>query len=587
MKSTLVPRFLRFLRSRRRTIPWIINQALILICLMLTRCYQKFYKVESTEKVREATVHSLITDEKYFILHAHHIAYALSNVQVKQDTLYGRIDSLLTIHTKYLRPPAENKNRFPSKDQLFVLMEVHLHTDDSASINSIVSIPLSHIYRMDVYDMDKGPTTASAVLSTVGIAASTAGVIVIIAAATSTSQSYSSSNSNTNTTAETVSCSPLVFVDGDQGKNLAGILFSGAFYNSLERSDFLPLGEWHGSGNKLNLQIKSTPGEEQFFNELKLMRIGHSPKTKALMDRHGEALVYQNPEPPIHALASDQHDFRKEIRQTDGQYYSFTNLSTDQHSSDIILDFKKPVGVSEGRLIVRARNSPWSGYIIRSFKSLCGDYYKTWAGQKDKADPKDIMQWQIGQTLPLLVSVKVGEEWRYIDYFATPGIVTLRDMIMKLNIPELTGADHVKVRLQTAYMFWDLDYAGMDFSKNSAPVIDYIPARNVQRSDGQNQSEQLDQKDNSYALLKEHQELNMAFDMKSENNKGLHYSYFLSGSGFYHDDRDFVGKPQLNELNLFLQKGGFDRYSRKKFDDLMMAVNQHPEPAQSSEKTAQ
>ncbi|MFI5152924.1 MAG: hypothetical protein ACHQET_06285 [Chitinophagales bacterium] len=558
-------------RQGMMTYRWLILLVASYLAMGLQGCYLKYYKVNSTDKVSEATVHRLITDEKYFILHAHHIAYALSGVELKQDTVYGHVDSLLTVHTKYLRPAAQEKNRFPGNEQLFVLMEVHLYTNDSTSMHANIAMPLNHFNRMDVYDLDKGPTTASAVMSTVGIAATTAGVIVVIAAAVSASQ-------ESPTPSTTVSCSPRVFVSTEKGKNLTGILFSGAFYNSLERFDYLPLGDLHALQKNLSLQIQCTPGEEQFFNELKLLRIAHIPETKVLIDRHGTAMLYQSPQAPVRALAVDREDSRKVIQNPDGRYYSFTNLAPDQHSSDIILDFKKPVGVSEGRFVVRARNSPWSGYLIRSFKTLYGDYYKTWAGQKDKADPKEIMQWQIGQTLPLLVSVKIGDEWKYIDYFATPGIIALRDMIMNIDFPELRDASQIKVRLQTAYMFWDLDFAGMDFSKNPSPVIDYLPPKNIQRSDGQMQSAELNQKDNSYALLTEQQELNLSYELNPETRNGLQYSYFLGGSGFYHDARDFSGKPQMNELNLFLQKGGFDRYSRKKFDELMVAVNKGNEP---------
>ena len=96
--------------------------------------------------------------------------------------------------------------------------------------------------------------------------------------------------------------------------------------------------------------------------------------------------------------------------------------------------------------------------------------------RKDKADPEKVLQCELDQFLPILVSVKVKSGWKFVDYFPTSGNTRARDLIMKLDLSEFSNSDHVQIRLQTTFMFWDLDYAGMDFSQGNSYQVSVIPA---------------------------------------------------------------------------------------------------------------
>ena len=65
----------------------------------------------------------------------------------------------------------------------------------------------------------------------------------------------------------------------------------------------------------------------------------------------------------------------------------------------------------------------------------------------------------------LMVYVEKDGKWLFADYFAHTGNTASRDMIMELDLSDIK-TDQVKIKLETVYQFWNLDFAGIDFSEN-------------------------------------------------------------------------------------------------------------------------
>jgi hypothetical protein len=528
---------------------------LILLVTGLSSCFLHYYQPNSSSKIDAATIQDLQSADKYFILHSQHGNYSLTNIKVTNNILEGNTGALTKEHTKYLAPIHGDKNRFHVGNKNIVLYEVHFYAGSSVDSNARVSIPLTDITRMDVYGLNKSATSESRVLSIVGI---TLGVTAIIIAAVSVSNSCN--------------C-PQVYACKGNKTEFNGGLYSGAIYASLERTDYMPLQANYVSDNKMSLRIGNVEGEEQIINELKLIEITHHNNDNVLMDRHGKVVVFQKPDAPEQAMISSKEDVIDKVSERDGSYYSFTNQGSDQNTSDIILDFKKPAGTCTGKLVLSAKNTNWSGYLFYDFKSLFGNYYADWTKKKDAADPEEMGKWQINQTLPLLVSIKQGDRWKYIDYFATPGNTAERDMIMEINLADFKNEDHIQLRLQTAYMFWSVDYAGMDFSEDQQTTVTVLDATGIMKSDSTSQTELLKSKDHLYTHLNGKDVLQAEFAVSPSKLQDQKTSYFLQSSGYYHFTKQLDGKPQINKLKAFLENGAFDKYSRKEFQELVQKVN--------------
>lgn len=553
----------------------LVHLLLVFLALGLSSCFLHYYKTNSQDHIDEASVQKLVNSDKYFILHLNDKEYSLNNIKVVNESMEADLDSVAPGHSKflYLYPRSAAHNRFPAKDKDYVLNEVHLYAKASETNTLHVIVPMKNINRVDVYELDKGPTNRSKIASIVGITLSTAALATIIVAATSTHSNTQSNSStpppcNSCTSNDASFCSPQVYALDNNQPELEGTLYSGAIYASLERTDYLPISTIAADSNKLRLIMKGEKNEDITVNEIKLLQVTHSDKMNALVDRKGNVLVYNKPVPPDHAMIGNGRDAKEDLIACDGRYYSFTNGPENGNSSDVVLDFKKPFGAVSGKLIIRAKNSLWSFYLFSQFKKLYGDYYQTMIEKKDKADPKNVLQCELDQSLPILVSVKQKDGWKFNDYFLTSGNAMLRDLIMQLDLSEFKNEDHVQVRLQTTYMFWDLDYAGMDFSETDSYKTSFVQASGLFKSSNAGKMDTITTAGPALQI-KGSEQLHVEFDLAASPGKGLKNSYFLAGKGYYHDISRFDGKPQLVELNRFSGKGAFDKYSREKFEMIL------------------
>jgi len=529
---------------------------LIIASFGIHSCFLHFYQTNSVDSADARSIRSLIDGNKYFILHANHRAFAFSHVEVRGDNLEGDIEPLPIEHLKYIQPEQQDRNRFPLKDKAFVLYEVHLYTQDSIVFNSHGSIPLKHINRLDAYSLDRRATSQSRVLSIIGVTLGTALIVGTIAAAAVTASHPVIASSS-----RPVSCSPKVYLlDGDK-RELAGVLCSGAIFAPLERTDYLPLPGARAAAGHLSLQIRMAEYEELNLHGAQLVRVEHRADRKVLIDRYGKVLSYRQPKRPEKASIGDGRDVRAEIDAEDGDCYSFTNHPAGQNASDIELDFKKPAGARSGKLVIKARNTVWGAYIFKDFKSLYGEYYPTLQQLKDRSDREKLLQCELDQDLPLKVLVKKAGEWQLVDYFFTTGNDAPREMILQMDLAGLEKEKHVQLRLQTAYQFWELDYAGMDFSGDEDIRTTYLSPQRVWGP--------------------EKEQPGFDFVVAPAVAPDFEVSYFLAGTAFYHDNTPFPGKPRLDKLAAFSAKGAFDRFSRQKFEEVLVAVrsNTNKEPA--------
>jgi len=177
------------------------------------------------------------------------------------------------------------------------------------------------------------------------------------------------------------------------------------------------------------------------------------------------------------------------------------------------------------------------------------------------------MQCELDQSLPLLVSAKKDGGWKPVDYFLTPGNLAARDMIMEIDLADYKDSGQIQLKLETAYMFWEIDYAAMDFSEHNAiSTADIIPYNLVKAG----RTEQLPDPAQQDITLNDKEALNIDFLLK-KNMPGMVSSCFFVGRGYYHDNTHYEGKPDAATLASFAQKGGFDKYSRQVFEALQSA----------------
>lgn len=532
---------------------------LLLLSILFTGCFRYYYRTNSQKTITIEELQQLQMADKYFIIHFTDSVKAIHSLKAVDEKIEGVLTEITPEHTKYLRPDklehplrdrytGPNRNyRVKAADRKDALREVHLYADMPMQTGQPhASIPLSAFKRIDIYALNKDATTANHVLSIIGVGAIAAALILEISFL--------------------IACNcPQVYVKNDADYQFVSGVYSGAIYSSLERTDYLPLGQPPMKDNIFNIKIKNVEHEQQFINRMQLMQVQHPEDVRVLLDRHGKPLSYKQPQLPRSVFVNGQTGIDALIAATDSNTYQFDGPAGNDGFSSMEMTFAKPADAKKAKLVLHARNSSWSGYLYHSFAQLFGSGYEKWRNEKDKSSPKEMEEWQKNQSLPLTVYIERNGKWQAVDYFPHTGNTASRDLIMELDLAGVEGSD-VKLKLATAYRFWDIDYAGIDYSPNAAVTTKYISPAMAGGPGEESYEALIESVDDRYALLEPKQELNIGY--KDLPAAGATASYFFVATGYYHNTRKYEGKPQLSALLKFRNKGEFDRYSRHKYEEL-------------------
>src|SRR5688572_15858394 len=343
--------------ERSRTVNKLVAGMLCLALLVLNGCYLHYYKTNTEQQKDAALLQDLMEGRKFFILHSGSSQRALSGVRMNNGNVEAVIEPLPPEHKKYLRPTNYQKNRFLKKEKDIVLREVHLYTHTLVKDKKELSLPLNAFHRIDIYELDEKATKHSAIASTIGIVLTTAGIIAVIVGANQMNDwGFSSASSNSS---GSMTCSPEVYAGIGEKQHLAGILYSGAIFAPLKRTDYLPLQGVDVSNDAINLRLRGGANEELYVQDTRMLQVTHGSDVSVLIDQKGRVIPYRHPVTSRRAMIAEHENVNERISAKDDRGYSFTNAANEHGASDVVLDYKKPAGATKGKLVISAKNSTW------------------------------------------------------------------------------------------------------------------------------------------------------------------------------------------------------------------------------------
>ena len=533
---------------------------MLIISFISMGCFRNFYSTNTKTTINDSTIALLKNSNKYYIVHLKNGDYALQNISVKDSLLSADLGQVTMDHLEWLNPEPGSSPSYKKKDGSYVLSEIHIYAltvtpEDSTHI----AIPLSSVTRVDVYEKNIKKTRTNHAWSTVAAIVIPLGVIVAIVAIIASSASTSS----TPTSSQSCDCPQVYAYDGSQYQYKSGV-FSGAIYSSLEKTDYLPLENMKNINGKFMFRVENEKEEVQFINQIALIHISHDTATKVLLDRYGTPHTYRKTADPV--STSLKKDMTGQVfKRRDGNGYLFNEKTSGTSKfGDVILTFDKPAGARQVKLIVNAKNTLWAGYIFGEFSSLFGDQFRKYQEKQDKANRQKIERWMREQAVSLMVYIDTDAGWKLADYFPITGNGASRDMIMELNIPE-TKKNQIRIKIESAFMFWDMDYAVMDFSPDEDLKTEIINVSSAMKSDSiTNESGNLTSRDKAYCQLSQDEFISVEFNIPV--NENLQSSYFLVSSGYYHSLKQYAGKADIAQLKHFKKPGAFSEFSEHKFD---------------------
>jgi hypothetical protein len=529
----------------------------------LTGC-SYYFKVETKTRVTAEDIRWADFDHKYMILHHGATALNLSKPEITDNMVSGNLSMLPNSRLQYKSTDPGRANRYKKVDIDLIMDQVHVYLQDSI-LSEIqngdnIKFDVSAIGKMETYQKAKGRTTASWVIPAIGgTVLAAAGVVIIVAL--------------------TKSSCPLVYIKQDSSFTFSGEIFGGAIYSSLERHDYLPLPGFEPTKNRYELKITNGLPEIQYINLAELWIVSHPQDVKVLPDRWGMVHTIRKPELPDEALSSAKSDILPRISMKDRTCFQFDEapaLTGDTSAfNTAVLTFTVPAGADTGKLVISAGNSMWGDYVFGELTKLFGNRYEEFIRWQGKRSPEKTLQWQKDQHYPLMVWLETGTGWKFVDYFDLIGPLGARDMVMPVGLSEALftktpdNGRSVRIKLESGFKFWDLDYAAMDFSGDTLITVDRVQPASAINETGQDVMQMLSKNDNRYYIQEKTGEEGLIIYKDSPEIPGMKKSLFLHTKGYYTHVRNYPNPPDKKQLQTMLVPGKFSRFSADKYAEFM------------------
>ena len=531
---------------------------LLLIALLCAGCHNYYKALTVTPASDNRTMDkldSLKLNNRYFILRNGSEAYYMRGLQINTDhtVLACTLDTLPIEHQLHLVNGRRSNRRYKKYDRidLQVLNEVHLYIQPDHTVAlGPYSLALDKVHRIEVIQKDYKRTTNSYVLGAIGYTIGTAALIAAIIVATKSS------------------CPFVSAYDGNQF-SLQGEIYGGAIYPQLARHDYLPLKMAPASNGTLQLKISNELQERQYTDLANLLVITHNRNTRILADETGHLYSIGKPELPVMAWLNNKPVSTTALQQHNDQVLQYLDDTTFTNGhNEMLLQFNKPAGASSAKLVLSLKNSYWLDYLYGELAKGFGRYYAVYIKQQNKRAPGDLLKWVKDQQIPLEVAVKTDAGWKNVSLVTTIGPVATREIVVSL--PDILAEEKtVTVKLSSGFLFWEVDYAAIDYSPGSSfTVKEYTP---VSARDELNKDvlPLLQKEDGLYCEQPVPGNIaTLAYNYIPVSDSTSMQTFILHTKGYYTHVRHFRGGINKPFLQQFKQPAAFTTFSLQRYKQI-------------------
>lgn len=518
---------------------------LLLLLFVIGCSYYKVGKVQSGDGINAANIENYSAN-KYVILHSGSKTMHLASIVVDNDKqqLTAVTKSLDADHTNYVTSPGNSVYHY-NKSKGNPTYEVHFYSNEAIAMseNSAIVLPFSKIEKIEVYDAATGH---SAFMTAAGIAGGLVLVGVIVAL--------------------TKSSCPFVYSNDGENYVFEGELYPGAIRSKLERDDYMLLRNLKPKDGLYSIKVSNELKEIQYTNLLHLIAIKHDKNVKVLLDSKGNAHTISHLNSPSKLLVNDlPADIKPFIENDDIAYQFNENMVNEDQLNNAVLEFEKPKNVVSGKLVLTARNSYWLDYLYGKFNEKMGTYFNEFQRKQENVSAEKSMEWMLNQGIPLGIYVKNSTGWQLVCYENVTGPLAKREIVVPIEF-EKSGENKISIKFESGFMFWEIDYAGIDYSENQSIQISYIKPKQALDEEGNNVTNELVAADDKYLLQSKIGSVTTVdFKVSEPETATTTTTVFLKNRGYYTYIRNYKGKPDFAELKTFREKGAFTRFSKETY----------------------
>jgi len=505
----------------QKTLAWTLS---VLVIFQFTGCYTAKMAPRSELGYGERS---------YYYIHGQNSAYKITNVTLSDGIVKGSL---------------ANMAETPKKGQV---AHLYIAPDSVIAVNgNVITLPSANIAKMEIYKVDAG---RSVLLG----AATAYGALIVVALVILLTKE--------------MSC-PFVYSEAGPDITMEGEIYSGATAIPVERDDYLKLKSIKPIDGQYRIRITNEVKEIQNTNLAELLIFDHSPKAEILVDKYGIAHSITDIRQPVKASNAYGRSLLPELTQCDNARYISEIRNDDLLLDTISLSFDRPLNSTHAKLVVSGKNTMWLDYMFGRLSDMFGNRYDEWVKIRNKRPREALLQWSLDQGIPLAVYIETDSGLEFVDYYNTPGPAADKKDVLQLDLSRTSG-DRVNVKLVSGVMFWDFDYAGMDFTPDLKMTGKTVTIDNAIDDTGKDVTSLLFNDDDRYMVqpfINNEARLNF---MVPPVIPGMERSVFLHSKGNYEPVRDASGKPDMELLKSMRQPGMFTRFTKDHFLRYYAGVN--------------
>jgi hypothetical protein len=520
--------------------------SILIICNLTFGCH--YYRVRSGDvgdKTASKTIQRNDSKNNYYVLHVGDAMWEIKNFDLTYPEIKGKLSTFQGQPLNMYERMLEGNGKRIAKGDVNYTYQIHLYANSFSKNGEAISIKEADVTRIDIFDINSGLRAASVIGTGLLAGVGGLGLLIIVACATA--------------------C-PHVYVYNGETYYFNNSLFTGAVAPQLERNDYKLMPDYFSNSDKYQFYVKNEKEEAQYTNVLELMVVEHENGTEVYPDQQGNINMVKNPIMPTALTDDNGKDLTELVGYHDGRAYVF-NTETTEDFSNVYASFKLPVDKANAKLVLQAKNTEWSGYVYHEFTKLFGSYYDNWVAKNQRKKSREEMEAdQKKHGLPLIVSVKSGEEWIDIEAIDLIGSISYNGLAIQLP-QELLNGDQLEVRIRSGFYFWKLDYLALDFSANDGFEMRKLQPSIANGNGDKDFIEALSNDDKNYmdhplngdSTYVEYHGLKVSSDKQR--------TIILHSKGYYIPLAEYDSKMERKELAKFKVDGELSRFSQRLFDD--------------------
>lgn len=524
----------------------IFSLMLVAIISMLIMGCHTYNRMKMDPAAAPGLVRFYVLDEAFPM----DFAWRVEATALLQTRLEGNIVRLSKQEAQKVASNQPNKIELTKNLQVVFLYVKNEFTQELAKTNATtINLPFDMVVRSDLheYNAEKSSSASyTAGLLTLGIPV---GALVVVAA---------------------VACScPNIYAENPDEIVYQGDIFPGATHPQTERHDWLPLTQLRPDKGMYRLQMINEDPEIQYINLLELMAVDHPAGSVVLYDKYGRLHALAQLESPVSATDLEGRDALSDVLKEDNTpFRGHTNNSNPRAEDGLVLNFQRPPGVREAKLLIRANSSPWLAATHAMLQRDLGKYGPRVRQKFLEKDSAALQQWTLEQNIPLSVSLETTPgKWEIVDFFNLIGPKAPRRDVLQIDLSKVRG-DQVRIKLTSGFHFWEIDYVAMDFGWGPLVRTYKLPLETAVDQDGRDIKELLRADDAQYYVQPKTGDKAALGFVAPVQPPNVERSLLLHAKGYYRIQRPpMAGNPSRRFLRQFTQADAFPKYARERWNE--------------------